>query len=513
MQMDAQKMACGDSVIDMDMHILASGDSVINSNFDEEKWRSKMKSMLDKEPGRYDRETDDNTISILRVPGSVKALKPEAYTPQTIALGPCHHFLPKLYKMQNCKIHQVRIFRQERHLPEFQLLFDQMKRKVRDVRGYYYESLSIHDDTLSLIIVLDGLFLLQLIYGIAERYADSLEFSDSLGRKFSLDAILNDIVMIENQIPFFVLEHIAYVSGNKSLLDMSAIACAKFSPIVLRGIFVRRNLKYPFHLLDLLYNLVCFGGFGGGASDMSVRDAMWCDLWDIIKALNITFLAIPIKIIDLLLRIFRLFGISFSLPDEEAQEKALVPTASQLSSVKVEFCSISLGVRFIDFVKHTSTLSLPSLKLNLNSEVVIRNLLAYEAIAKPETPNFARYIELIATLTRTAEDVELLKSVQILVHDGDNSEVLKLLSGIRSTIASEGKPDFECSIKDLNKYYDNHWKIKVKKVIKKYVYSSWKILTILATILLLLLMALQTFCSIYTCQGIFKKSLNLASSF
>ncbi|XP_050210067.1 putative UPF0481 protein At3g02645 [Mercurialis annua] len=507
-------MACGDSIIDMDMHIPASGDSIINSNFNEELWRSKMKNILDKEPGRYDRETDDNPICILQVPGSVKALKPEAYTPQTIALGPYHHFLPKLYKMQKCKLHQVRIFHQQRNLPEFQLLFDQMKRKVRDVRGYYYENLDVHDDTLSMIIVLDGLFLLQLIYGIAERYADSLEFSDSLGRKFSLDAILKDVVMIENQIPFFVLEHIAYVSGNKSLLDMSVIACAKLSPVILRGKFHRQNLQYPFHLLDLLYNLVWFGGFDidGGAEQRS-GFSMWSDLWNIIKTLNISFLAIPIKIIELILKIFQLLGISFSLPDEEAQEKALVPTASQLSSVNVKFCSISLGVRFVAFVEQDPALRLPSLKLNLNSEVVIRNLLAYEAIAKPETPNFARYIELIATLTRTVEDVELLKSMKILIYNGDNNEVLKLLSGIKSTLASEGKSDFDSSIKGLNNYYDNHWKIKVKKGMKKYVYSSWKILTILATILLLLLMALQTFCSIYSCHGIFKKSSYLAFSF
>jgi hypothetical protein len=67
------------------------------------------------------------------------------------------------------------------------------------------------------------------------------------------------------------------------------------------------------------------------------------------------------------------------------------------------------------------------------------------------------------------------------------------------------------TIEDVNKFYNNRLKIKMRKFIKSYVFGSWKILTFLATIFLLLMTALQAFCSVYTCYRFFDKALELAT--
>ncbi|KAF2320966.1 hypothetical protein GH714_032243 [Hevea brasiliensis] len=508
--MGTQSKASPDSmVIDM-------GDSIINSNFNEENWISKIKGILNKE--QLGHEIDNPTNCIFQVPKSVSSIKPEAFIPQRIALGPYHHFRPKFYKMQKCKLHEVQIVHQRLKLPEFQLLFDQLKRKVKDVRGYYHEHLDIHDDTLSWIMVIDGLFLLQLICD-----EQPLEFVDSSGRKFPMEAILRDVVLLENQIPFFVLEHLLARSNPatkiQSLLSMTIKFCPRISPVALQGYFPKKSFECPLHLLDLLYNLVWFGGFPVGRDNAVAIGRqrsfnVWSALWDMISSLNVGFLVIPKKIIDLILKILQVLGISISL--QFTEEKALTPTASQLSSVKVKFCHTGLGISFIYFTKEDTALHLPVFTLNVNSEVIIRNLLAYEAVIKPETPNFARYIELMAAMIHTTEDVELLKNNKIVMHEGDNGEVVKLFNGLRNSLVSGGESELDHCIKEVNEYYNSSWKIKFKNLIKKNVYSSWKMLTIIATILLLLLMALQTFCSIYSCPGIFKtskKHLSLTSSF
>ncbi|KDP44461.1 hypothetical protein JCGZ_16294 [Jatropha curcas] len=205
-------------------------------------------------------------------------------------------------------------------------------------------------------------------------------------------------------------------------------------------------------------------------------------------------------------------SISFQLADEKAD---LTLTAPELSSVKIKFFHIFLGINHIYFDPKDASLHLPVLTLNVNSEVIIRNLLAYEAMVMPETRNFARYIELMATMIHTTEDVELLKNERFVIYEGDSVEVVKLFDGIRNSIVSEGESELDCVIKEINKYYRNNWKIKLKKLMKRYVYSSLKILTVVATILLLLPMALQTFCSIYSCTYIFRASktcLSLAFS-
>ncbi|KAK9232418.1 hypothetical protein WN943_022664 [Citrus x changshan-huyou] len=56
-------------------------------------------------------------------------------------------------------------------------------------------------------------------------------------------------------------------------------------------------------------------------------------------------------------------------------------------------------------------------------------------------------------------------------------------------------------MEDVNKYYYNRWKVKFGKYMKLYVFGSWKFLTLLAAIVLLLLTTLQAFCSDYNCRG------------
>ncbi|XP_050210065.1 putative UPF0481 protein At3g02645 [Mercurialis annua] len=514
-------MASADSIINIETHRRISEHSIFNSNFNQEKWIQQMKNILNNEAS-LGYETN-NFITIFKVTTSLKNKNREFYIPQKLALGPYHNFSADLYKLQKCKLHQVELLHQQLGFPEFELLADRIGEKTGDIRGCYDENLDVNDDTLSWIMVIDGLFLLQLLYQETEQNADSLEFIDAFGRKITFDFILKDVMMIENQIPLFVLDCLLSMSKSvseiESLSCMSVKICSRISPIVLEGGFFGPDFENAFHLLDLLYKMVWYGGsqITPYAFSMS-SSSIWSRLWSTIKTLNISVLAVPVRMIDLALKILQLLGVSFSF--EVAEEKHLIPRASELSDVKVKFCSTTHGISHIAFVKkdHDVTLRLPTLELNVYSDVIIRNLLAYETITKPETPNFARYIELMGAMIQTVEDVKLLKNEKILMHNGDNHEVLKLFSGIKSSVPSGGKSGFDRSIEELNEYYKNHWKIKLRTLVKKYVYSSWKVLTIFATILLLLLMILQTFCSVYSCHGIFKMrlsslSLSLPSSF
>jgi hypothetical protein len=53
----------------------------------------------------------------------------------------------------------------------------------------------------------------------------------------------------------------------------------------------------------------------------------------------------------------------------------------------------------------------------------------------------------------------------------------------------------------LNEHRDKTASARAQKLLKKYVFGSWKILTLLASVALLLMTALQTFCSTYPCQS------------
>jgi hypothetical protein len=61
-------------------------------------------------------------------------------------------------------------------------------------------------------------------------------------------------------------------------------------------------------------------------------------------------------------------------------------------------------------------------------------------------------------------------------------------------------PILDKAIEDANAYYSNNWRVRISTSFKKYVDSSWPILTFLAADLLILLSALEAFYSVYDCS-------------
>ena len=78
--------------------------------FDEVQWVVRIRQSLEEGAaggdGDGDGDDDDTSIpvSVFNVPKALRVHKPEAYTPQLIALGPYHHWRPELYEMERYKL-------------------------------------------------------------------------------------------------------------------------------------------------------------------------------------------------------------------------------------------------------------------------------------------------------------------------------------------------------------------------------------------------------------------------
>lgn len=149
------------------------------------------------------------------------------------------------------------------------------------------------------------------------------------------------------------------------------------------------------------------------------------------------------------------------------------------------------------------------IKISPTSEVILRNLVAYEAMAMPQhSLIFTRYLHLMNNFIDTAEDVKILKDSKILVITDmkKDEEIAILFNGIMANNYSIGlspAKELDQAINGVNKYYQRRPKVKANRMIKKYVYSSWRILTLIATVLILGLLVLQSFCSVYNCPRLF----------
>ncbi|KAH1043232.1 hypothetical protein GLYMA_09G159800v4 [Glycine max] len=100
--------------------------------------------------------------------------------------------------------------------------------------------------------------------------------------------------------------------------------------------------------------------------------------------------------------------------EEEALEVVNIPCVRELHSVGVYFQPVEGGNMAIEFDEKKGIFYLPVLKLDLNSEVIMRNLVAHEALTKPDFLIFTRYTELMRGIIDTVEDVKLLKNAGII---------------------------------------------------------------------------------------------------
>ncbi|PSS13906.1 UPF0481 protein [Actinidia chinensis var. chinensis] len=522
--------------------------SIFDSRSDEKEWINQIRKIVEEEV-KVDIEVP---VSIFRVPAALSALKPEAYVPQLLGLGPYHHFCPELYEMERYKLAAASRLQKMFRTLEFKELVDNLMEFEYTVRACYHKYLDLEGNTLMWIMAIDGLFLFEFLHIFMSKQAttETAHLLDSSGRKISPDGILSDIMMLENQIPFFLFCKIMSIqissddlNDSENLLSSILMNFSQaITPLNLKEDFPHKALDHA-HLLDLLYHLIVPKleepqetstgsptnvNIAKKRTDSGNSHQVFVTLWNKLSNLNIR---LPSKITKPIKNVMGIFGkVSASIPGLSSSasknkenikpenavssdgqnpvqvEKIMIPAASYLANVAgVVFCPSSGDISTIKFDEKEKKFYLPVITLDVHSEVIIRNLVAYEAMTVSKSLVFSRYTELMNGIMETADDAKLLREKKIIINKlKSDADVLQLFNGIgKSNMRLTHAPYFDKTIEDVNKFFNNSPRVRAYRCVKKYVYGSWIILTILATIVLFLLIGLQSFCSVYSCPRIF----------
>ena len=165
---------------------------------------------MEKSTSRGTQQQADASINhrINRVPYYIRSVNPQAYTPMLISIGPFHPFDENLETMEMHKAAYLRDFiaRVEIELDKFESIIKEMEETIRCC---YAEtsSRSMSSDNFVKMILQDAIFILELFL----RYSTGIWDRDRPGdpvltsrRTFPL--LMRDLVLLENQLPFIVLE-------------------------------------------------------------------------------------------------------------------------------------------------------------------------------------------------------------------------------------------------------------------------------------------------------------------
>ncbi|KAL2967616.1 hypothetical protein AAZX31_16G185600 [Glycine max] len=523
--------------------------SIFNSESDEDSWVIQINqlvsetnlSILNKMP-----------VCIYQVPKSLSCAKPEAFSPQLIAIGPYTHFHPDLYPMERFKVFAAKGVLDHFKKHDFKQLIEQLRSTGQFIRASYHKYLDFKEDTLLYIIAIDGLFLLDFFHNylneeVSGSFMTGLQDQVQLsGVKLTKDAIIRDIIMVENQIPTYILVRILVLESSKpadSVLEflgsMLLSFCKKHSPLKVTHIPTDSEaVSKHYHILDLMYHLVVShteksetpttpdqsegtstlkksSKSEGTAASNHFKKVKNVLSWTLESAKKLKDVNIPLvqpikRHIDTILNMSSHLESLSSHPklseEEEAPVVVNIPCVRELHSVGVYFQPVEGGNMAIDFDEKKGIFYLPVLKLDVNSEVIMRNLVAHEALTKPDFLIFTRYTELMRGIIDTVEDVKLLKNAGIIDSSSSLSveETEELFNGMSKSIGPTKTEKLDETIKKVNKYYHDKRKANLYRTLTEYVYNSWKLFTLLATFVLLAMTALQTFCSAYDCPSYFR---------
>ncbi|TKY64595.1 putative UPF0481 protein [Spatholobus suberectus] len=220
------------------------------SNFDELQWVIQIRRTLEEEVD----EDGEFPVSIFSVPKLLRASHPDSYIPQHVAIGPYHYWRPELYEMQRYKLAAVKIFQKQLQSLKLDNLVDQLTKLEQRVRACYHKFLDFNRETLVWMMAIDASFLLEFLQvcAIENRVP---------GRNSSHNAILRDIVMLENQIPLFVLRKMlefkfSSLEAADDMLILKFIGLFKeISPFKMMEEYPNIQVSKSAHLLDFLHDV------------------------------------------------------------------------------------------------------------------------------------------------------------------------------------------------------------------------------------------------------------------
>ncbi|KAH0652244.1 putative UPF0481 protein At3g02645 [Solanum tuberosum] len=506
-------------------------DPIVPSNSSARRWTDRISNALKK-----DVVIDINLlppVCVLHIPKTLTHHKPEAYTPQLIGMGPYHHLRPDLYQMERYKLAAIKHILQPVQILNFEhLLIDKLRDNDLVIRACYNRFMDIDEETLAWIVAIDGLFLLNILRSSYGNNVHDDNIDDNI--------FTRDFMMLENQIPFVVVKQIRKFlcfsspedREDTELVSMFRRFCEMHSPLPLP----RKNAKEtrPLHLLDLMYHLILDDhvDFVSVPIQMSsiiikhddkdeedVRDQDThediihnfetilevlepigpTNVQKLLKSINQVVENVPWSTISGLFR----KGMEIN-GDEERENISTIPSASRLwCYARVKCSPIHEGISRIKFEQASSTLYLPVITMNAGSEVIIRNLMVYEAAMSKSKLEFARYINLMSGTTDTTKDVRLLRQAGVIKGDLTDNEIATLFSTIqRSFVRSSGSSNVEIAMEKVNKYYDQRLIVRARRGLKKHIYVFLKFLPVAMSISIVLLLIFQAFCSVYGCHNV-----------
>ncbi|KAH6835267.1 hypothetical protein C2S53_012431 [Perilla frutescens var. hirtella] len=388
--------------------------------------------------------------TIFEVDDRLRQVNVKDYEPEIISIGPIHRGKDHVKSMEQHKVRYLQQILEKRADLSLDIFVKKLRESEENARKYYSTSLNLNTDKFVEMLLLDGCFVIQLI---RTYFFDGKADNDPVFESETLSQIRHDLMLFENQLPFFVLNQLFDMTktGNP---DDNLCHLVLF---LVEDMFPWSDVSkldpdpHPDHLLGLVYQ--CFSPF------------------------------------------------STKTPSKTKGRKGKKSAAVHINSAS-ELKEAGIRLKGSEEKRLTfegRVLKFPPLQVSGKTESLLRNVMAYEQLRLNDNhpKHVTDYTFFMHCLIRSTKDIEILRRSGIISNYlGGDDKIYDMFHRLGTNFLRSSEFYYSDVFESLNTHCGrrlNKWMANLRR---NYFNSPWSMIKFVAATMLLLLTLAQTVFSI-----------------
>ncbi|KAJ0979928.1 hypothetical protein J5N97_015402 [Dioscorea zingiberensis] len=451
----------------------------------------------------------EEPCTIYRVVPSVRREDGAAYDPKVISIGPYHrnknHLLP-MEDVKWCYLQSLLLRAPKNNTLEN--LLGVVRAQAPRARKMYSEKLWLEHDAFVKMLLLDGCFIVEFLikFPLAENHGQLLHTN------WKMPLVRSDLLLLENQIPFFILQCLFDVSvsplfdfndQNEPSITLAELALSYVTQGTLEILPETVRKVEIHHLLHLFQMSLTPNPELSGPQPFSCMKVLKQTFWKCTRF----FIDVVFWLLSSFLCCFAIFRRqSHHLPgkrDVGPRAPRMIPSATELQEAGVIFKEREMKQKnkkmcFLDVKFEDGIIEIPRVSIQGVTISMFRNVIAFEQCCPSSGSHFTSYAAFMDNLINTPMDVATLQDCGIIESKlGSDKEVAIFFN----QLCKGGYLDYERHylaqvFKDVRKFSSSKRHRWRAILVHDYFSNPWAIISFVAAFLLLGLTIVQTIYSI-----------------
>ncbi|KAK1304631.1 UPF0481 protein [Acorus calamus] len=412
------------------------------------------------------------TCSIFRVPVRLRGINFKTfyqketrngpYDPKYVSIGPYHHGVKGLQTMEEFKWRALDILTSESKT-SIEVCIEKMKKLEVQARSCYSEKIKMRGEEFVEMMLLDVCFVLMVLTDRLDELETKKGNNNGQGRGRISEVlsknVLTDLLMLENQIPFFILReffHVLKLDSNY-WYDIEEVALTRL-------LSAYPGYKYSDEVLETdiyhLLHLFC----------LSIVDPLMRPKRDLSINMNSRLITMANKfkekvngvLPNCLKRRYDDLLPRFEMENmiQEAGEKGKskwIPSVTELEGFGVKF-KTKEAQSFMDLEFRDGVMEIPTLILYPYTQTIFHNIIAFEQcfttkVEPQTTAHISHYVMLMDFLIGNTRDIVTLQDKEIITNWlGSQDEVVRVFNHLRRGVIDFSRDYFSDIYSEVNEY-------------------------------------------------------------